>query len=313
MNRRDFIAAGSSLGAALAVAPTSSISFSNLTNTLTPEPVRKFKLNYAPHFGMFKNHTGDDLVEQLKFFHAQGFTGVEDNWVGRRPIAEQELIGKTLADLKMTMGVFVTTVNFKDATFALASYKPEIREAILNDVKNGVEIAKRLNAKWSTIAPGCYDDKLDWDYQTASVIDTLKRCGEIAEKGGLTLVMEGLNTRRDHPRQFLTKTAQNYMICKAVGSPSVKVLYDFYHQQISEGNLIPNMDQAWDEIAYIQVGDTPGRKEPGTGEINYKNIFKHIYNKGYKGIVGMEHGIVDNKTKEGEAAAIHAYVQCDSF
>ena len=69
---------------------------------------------------------------------------------------------------------------------------------------------------------------------------------------------------------------------------------------------------AWEEIAYFQVGDNPGRKEPTTGEINYKNIFKHLYNKGYKGIVGMEHG-KSKPDKEGEKALIEAYRECDSF
>ena len=102
------------------------------------------------------------------------------------------------------------------------------------------------------------------------------------------MVLESLNPWVNHPDLFLTKIPQAYMICKAVGSPSCKILDDLYHQQITEGHLIPNMDKAWEEIAYIQVGDNPGRQEPTTGEINYKNVFKHLYKKRYTGIVGME-------------------------
>jgi hydroxypyruvate isomerase len=97
-----------------------------------------------------------------------------------------------------------------------------------------------------------------------------------------------------------------------VGSPSCKILDDLYHQQITEGNLIPNIDKAWSEIAYFQVGDNPGRKEPTTGEINYKNVFKHIHSKGFEGVVGMEHGN-SKPGKEGEEAVIAAYRECDSF
>ena len=104
------------------------------------------------------------------------------------------------------------------------------------------------------------------------------------------MVLEPLNPWRDHPGLFLTKVPQAYMICQAVGSPSCKILFDIYHQQITEGNLIPNIDRAWDEIAYFQMGDNPGRKEPTTGEINYKNVFQHIHGKGYTGVMGMEHG-----------------------
>ncbi len=79
------------------------------------------------------------------------------------------------------------------------------------------------------------------------------------------------------------------MICKAVDPPSCRLINDLYHQQITEGNLLPNIDMAWDYIASFHVGDHPGRNEPGTGEINYRNIFRHIYNKGYDGVIGMEH------------------------
>ncbi|MEC3965732.1 TIM barrel protein, partial [Flagellimonas halotolerans] len=97
-----------------------------------------------------------------------------------------------------------------------------------------------------------------------------------------------------------------------VDSPSCKILFDIYHQQIQEGNLIPNIDAAWEEIAYFQVGDNPGRKEPTTGEINYRNVFKHIHSKGYTGIVGMEHGN-SGAGKQGELAVIEAYKTSDTF
>ena len=126
------------------------------------------------------------------------------------------------------------------------------------------------------------------------------------------MVLEPLNAHKDHPGLFLSKIPQAYQICKAVDSPSCKILDDLYHQQITEGNLIPNIDMAWDEIAYFQMGDNPGRKEPGTGEINYKNIFKHIFNKGYKGLLGMEHGN-SIAGKEGELKVIDAYRNADGF
>jgi hydroxypyruvate isomerase len=125
------------------------------------------------------------------------------------------------------------------------------------------------------------------------------------------MVLEPLNFR-DHPGMFLTEIPQAYMICKAVDSPSCKILFDMYHQQITEGNIIPNIDAAWDEIAYFQVGDVPGRNEPTTGEINYRRIFEHIQGKGYTGVLGMEHG-KSREGIEGERALIDAYRQSDNF
>ncbi len=309
MKRRDFMA--TSLAAGMLV----SLSSKEETGQAQAEREavksrRKFKLKYAPHFGMFKEHAGPELIDELKFMADQGFTALEDNGLKQRPVEVQEKIGRELARLGMEMGVFVATGDFGNVTFA--SDKPEVREKILKDIRDSVEVAKRVNAKWCTVVPGRYDQRMEWDYQTANVIDNLKRCAEIFEPHGLVMVIEPLNPWRDHPGLFLRKVPQAYLICRAVGSPSCKILFDIYHQQITEGNLIPNIEKAWSEIAYFQVGDNPGRKEPTTGEINYRNIFRHIYNKGFTGIVGMEHGN-SRPGKEGEQAVIDAYVACDNF
>lgn len=303
MERREFLASSVVAGAA-------AVAVGGAAGSAGAQAKRTFKLKYAPHFGMFEDHAGEDLFDQLKFMADQGFTALEDNGMPGRPVQVQEKIGTTLNDLGMTMGVFVAAGDFKNVTFA--SSKQEARDKILADIKNAVEIAKRVNAKWCTVVPGRFDEGLEWDYQTVNVIDNLKRCCEIVEPSGLVMVLEPLNAWKDHPGLFLTKVPQTYMICKAVGSPSCKILFDMYHQQITEGNIIPNIDRAWSEVAYFQVGDNPGRKEPTTGEMNYKNIFKHIHSKGFDGIVGMEHG-VSKPGREGEQALIDAYVECDSF
>jgi hydroxypyruvate isomerase len=309
MRRRKFLVTGLASGAAI-VSSVNELAALATGKPATTAPARTFKLKYAPHFGMFKNSAGEDLIDQLKFMADQGFTALEDNDLPAKPVELQEKIGQTLAKLNMTMGVFVATKDFRNPTFALN--KPEIREAFLKDMRNAVEVAKRVNAKWTTVVPGCYDLRLGMDYQTANVIDNLKRCAEICEKSGLVIVIEPLNTFRDHPGLFLQNVPQGYNICRAVGSASCKVLYDMYHAQIQIGNIIPNIDAAWSEVVYFQVGDNPGRKEPTTGEMNYRNIFKHIHSKGFTGVVGMEHGN-SKPGKEGEQAVIDAYVWSDSF
>lgn len=259
---------------------------------------------------MFKNHGGEDPIDQLKFMADQGFTALEDNSMKSRPVELQERIASEMQRLGMQMGVFVAHATFEEVTFA--SDKPEVREKLMKDIRDSVEVAKRVNAKWCTVVPGRYDLRMEWDYQTANVIENLKRAAALFEPHGFVMVLEPLNWWTNHPGVFLTKVPQAYMICKSVNSPSVKILFDMYHQQITEGNIIPNIDKAWSEVAYFQIGDNPGRKEPGTGEMNYKNIFKHIHSKGYTGIMGMEHGNA-KPGQEGELALIQAYVDADSF
>jgi hydroxypyruvate isomerase len=272
---------------------------------------RQFRLRYAPHFGMFRQHAGEDLVAQLEFMRAEGFTALEDNELKQRSVADQERIGKTLDRLGMRMGVFVAhTIAWNEAN--LASGDPAKRDAFLREVRESIDVAKRVNAKWTTVVPGHVDTRLEMSYQTAHLVETLRRAAGILESHGLVMVLEPLNTLRDHPGQVLTRVPQAYLICKAVASPSCKILFDLYHQQITEGNLIPNIDAAWSEIAYFQVGDNPGRKEPGTGEINYQNVFRHIHAKGYAGVVGMEHGNA-KPGREGERAVIDAYVAADAW
>lgn len=270
-----------------------------------------FKLNYAPHFGMFEHHAGKDLVEQLKFMAERGFTALEDNGMRGRDVSTQKRIAVEMERLDMDMGVFVAhRIYWREPN--LASGDEEKLQEFLDDIRDSVEVAKRVNAKWMTVVPGHVDLGLEMDYQTANVVEALRKASEILEPHGLVMVLEPLNHWTDHPGMFLSEIPQAYQICRAVDSPSCKILFDIYHQQITEGNIIPNIDKAWEEIAYFQIGDNPGRNEPGTGEINYRNIFKHIYDKGFDGILGMEHGN-SMPGKQGEQAVIEAYIEADSF
>ncbi len=268
-----------------------------------------FKLNYGPHFGMFSNHAKEN-VDQLKFAADEGFTAWEDNGMRGRSKEDQELLGKTMRDLGITMGVFVVNdIDWSNPT--LTTGRQDHLDKFLQNCRDSVDVAKRCGAKWMTVVPGTYDNRQDVGYQTANVIEALRRGAEIFEPHNLIMVLEPLNFR-DHPNLFLNKIAQGYEICRAVDSPSCKILFDIYHQQIHEGNIIPNIDRAWSEIAYFQIGDNPGRREPTTGEINYLNIFKHIHAKGFKGVMGMEHGNA-KPGKDGERALIDAYKKVDAF
>jgi len=291
-----------SAAAAVAISSTAS-------KTKAAGPAGKFKLKYAPNFGMFTQHAGKDPIDNIKFMSDQGFRAIFDNQLMKKSPDLVNKIAKELDRQNMDLGPFVLQ-GIGGKSFVNKS--PDIRKQIIKTAKDGVEFAKRANARWALLVPGAFDTGLEWDYQTANVIDNLRYVAEICEPSGLVIVMEPLNAWTNHPGLFLTKIPQAYMICRAVNSPSIKIVDDLYHQQITEGNLIPNIDMAWDEIASFHLGDNPGRKEPTTGEINYKNIFKHIHKKGYDGVLCMEHGR-SKRGIEGEKAVIDAYRACDDF
>ncbi|MGQ7857224.1 hydroxypyruvate isomerase family protein [Pedobacter sp. WC2501] len=284
------------------------------TNTFAAEKTndtlsdKTFNLDYAPHQGMFQNHAGKSFLDQIQFMYDKGFRSIEDNGYLNRPVEEQEKIGNLLAKLGMRMGVFVVDGGDNWKT-SLTTGKKEFNDKFIETCKKSVEAAKRCNAKWLTVVPGFYERNLPYGNQFANVIDAMRAGAEIFEPHGLIMVLETLS---DTPELFLQKTNETYAVCKAVKSPSCKILYDIYHMQRTEGDLIKTIDRCWDEIAYIQIGDNPGRKEPTTGEINYKNLFKHLHTKGYKGVMGMEHGN-SKGGKEGELAVISAYRAEDNF
>lgn len=304
-SRRQFIGSTAAAAAVLSAIPLHAAK-----RIIRPKTTSSsFKLKYAPSLGMFKEHAGKDPIDQLKFMADQGFRAMFDNSLMNRPPQVQEAIAREMERLNMTLGPFVAYADFKVKSFV--TQDKEIQQMLAQKIKTAKDTAKRTNAKWALVVPGRYDERLEWDYQTANVVKNLKRYAEICEPSGLVIVIEPLNPW-DHPGLFLTKIPQAYQICRAVGSPSCKIVNDLYHQQISEGNLIPNIDRAWEEIASFHLGDSPGRKEPNTGEINYKNIFKHLHTKGYGGVLCMEHG-KSKRGKDGEKAVIEAYRACDDF
>ncbi len=264
-----------------------------------------FPLDFAPHFGMFSRVAGGDLVAQLEWAHDHGFRSWEDNQMANRPVEVQERVARAMERLGMRMGVFVANFGTAFAEQSFSSGKADARDNFLADLEKAVEVAKRVNAKWMTIVLGTEDPRLAPGFQDAHAIDMLRRGAEIFEPHGLVMVMEPLNFR-DHPRLFVRRCDHAYALCKAVDSPAVKILFDIYHQAITEGNLIPNIDACWDEIAYFQIGDNPGRKEPGTGGVHYGNVFRRIKERGFQGILGMEHGN-SRGGEEGDLAVLEAY------
>lgn len=165
---------------------------------------------------------------------------------------------------------------------------PDRRAAFVEAVRAAVPVAKKLNVKKLCVVAGEEAEGLSRDEQDRAVIDALKAGAAVVEPEGITLILEPLNVLVDHPRQLVVHSGHAARIVEAVGSPHVKILFDAYHQQISEGNLTGNIRKYKDLIGYYQVADHPGRHEPGTGEVNYAHVFRVIHDVGYQGAIGLE-------------------------
>ena len=307
MQRRTFMTRGAMAAVALAIPPIAGAS---------PRPAAasassaRFKLKYAPSLGQFKNLAGPDIAGQIQFIADQGFTAIFDNGIMNRPAAEQDLIVRELRPagpgdrpvraLRGLLGEELREARRRDADDAAA-------EDAAGPRHDGAD--RDASRRWSCPAATTRAWRGTTRRPTSST--TCAPAWRSAQPKGLVIVLEPLNPK-NHPGLFLTKIPQAFAICRAVNSPSCKILNDMYHQQITEGNLIPNIEAAWNEIAAFHIGDNPGRNEPTSGEINYRNIFKWIHAKGYEGVLCMEHG-QSKPGRDGEQAVIDAYRACDQF
>jgi hydroxypyruvate isomerase len=308
MQRRELLHGAALLGAGASLSPLGAAASSVQDAAGSSAP---FRLAYAPHFGMFRKHAGGDLVAQLEFMAEEGFSAMEDNGMMGKSVADQTRVAQAMQRLGMRMGVFVCNFGTAFGKRSFVSGKKEFEDNFKQDLQKSIETAKRVNAKWMTVVLGDRHPGVRQGFQDAHAIEMLRRGAELFEPHELVMVMEPLNFR-DHAGMYLERSDHAYMLAKAVDSPAVKILFDIYHQAVSEGNLINNIQSCWDEIGYFQIGDNPGRNEPTTGDVNYKNIFKYIHGRDWKGILGMEHGN-SRGGKEGERAVIDAYREVDSF
>jgi hydroxypyruvate isomerase len=307
INRRRFLttsAAATAGAGALSASPMNALHLADETLD-QDQDVKPFKrdwrLRYAPRLDWGKGN----LIEKVERVAEYGFTAVEFNGLGRKPIKEVEALKKRMDQLNMQMGIFVANWKGRPA------HQGETQKW-LESLKHTLEVHKAIGNNFCTVLAGNVDKHMTHDAQTQLCIDNLKRGAELLEGSDLTLVVEPLNPI-NHRGYFVVVSPHANHIMKKVGSRHVKILFDIYHQQISEGNLIHNIRKYWDEIAYFQVGDVPGRKEPLTGEINYRNVFKAIHDKGYTGILGMEHGLSGKRGAAGMHKCFKAYEWCDKW
>lgn len=267
---------------------------------------RKYHLRYAPHLTILNKEL--TIPQRLDLIAEHGFDATEYNNLLNHPLNEVEEIRKKLDSLRIEMGIFVANPGgWRTAGLV----DPKQRDTFLQEIKKTIEYHRAIGNHSATTLTGNAIPGVSRSAQRRSAIEGLKRAAELLETTELALVVEPLN-HIDHPGFFMTHSDELAEVIAAVNSKHVRMLFDLYHLQITEGNLINNFRAYADLVGYIQTGDVPGRKEPGTGEVNYRNVLKAIYDAGYRGIIGLEHG-TSIAGREGVLKMFEAYKQADSW
>ena len=175
--------------------------------------------------------------------------------------------------------------------------QPGEGERVEQTVREAIELADRFGCRLINVLAGNTLDGVSWDEHRRAVGEHLRRIAPLAERAGVTLLLEALNAF-ENPRYFLTSSKLGLELVHQVGSPAVKFQYDAYHLQLMEGNLINTVSENIADIAHVQIGEVPGRHEPGTGEIDFGQFFAALDRAGYQGYVGLEYRPAGN-TEEG--------------
>ncbi len=166
---------------------------------------------------------------------------------------------------------------------------PTHQEGFLADVKDSIEWAKKLELKQLIVMSGNVQPNMTSDAQHVSIVESGARAAELAAAADVTLILEPLNSKINHKGYFLTSNAEGLAIVKTIDNPHFRLLFDIYHEQVQNGNVIRTLTEAEPYVNVFHVADNPGRNDPGTGEMNYQNIYKAIAKTGYSGYIAMEY------------------------
>jgi hydroxypyruvate isomerase len=232
---------------------------------------------------MFRNMAKADRIRAVaaEGFKAYSFWGATPEELTAMLKAQQE------TGLKCT-----SMVGTGAAGGSTGFTKPGVQEALLAELRERVDVAKRFGTPDMISFVGRIQPDVPWDVQRAGIVDGLKKAGDIAAAGGVTFTLEPLSVEPNQQRYALDRAADAFPVIKEVNHPHVKICFDLYHLQRTEGNLTVNLRRGIAEhlIKLVQIGDVPGRLEPGTGEINYAFIFKELRRLGWSGYVDTEMG-----------------------
>ncbi len=302
LNRREFLG----LGLAGGVTFAGTVTFAGLQGL--GRRSRRFARSYAPQLGLFVHHAGSDPVDQIKFLHDEGFGAVVDSGLRGKSPKLQSRIGAELARRGLAFAPFVGVAHFGRPTFASGSL--ETRRQLLRETGLAIDAARRVGGADLIVIPGKETPHVPEAVQFRRAVDTLKFCADACKRHGVRMLLEPTISGGDTSRMYLRSVDQAAQLCRAVGSPACRLLFDVFDQAVTGENVPELLIKSRDVLGSVQLADAPSRQEPGSGEIDFRQLLDVLDEIGYRGVFGMEHG-KRLSGREGERAVIDAYVALD--
>lgn len=242
-------------------------------HTIGKTPHTKFAVNIEMWW------TGLPFLDRIRKTAELGFPAVEF-W----PYQGKDI--DAIAKLTKELGIVIT--QFTAWGFTPGMNNPKNAESFIATIEEACQVAQRLDCKMMTVVAGNDQKGMTQQQMHGQVIKMLKRAAPIAEKNKVMLILEPMNLRVDHKGHCLYGSPPAVRICREVDSEYVKINWDLYHMQITEGDLCGRLKEGFDQVGYLQLADHPGRHEPGTGEIHYNRVLQEAHKLGYRGYVGLE-------------------------
>jgi hydroxypyruvate isomerase len=254
-----------------------------------------WKLRYASHLGyrsadtpLFRESVGSlDPEAHVAYAAELGFAGVQYALARSRPVEEQERVARALSRYGLETGCVVYASRDKFAAPLWGVALDDVRAVLSAELAGAFESAKRVNSRYVVVISGA-DPKRPLDEQHAAMAANLRWAGALAERAGVTLLLEAISSR-NVPNLLLHHISDALDMVKAVDGPAVRLIFDTGHVQAMDGDLLAHLDACWDATAIVQIADNPGRLEPGAGEINFGTILGHLHRRGFGGLVELEH------------------------
>ncbi len=281
MRRREFL--GACTGAAV-ISAASELAAAPSARTATPTLERAPQGAQGPPFSLsvmlWTVYPKAPFEQRIDKVVEAGFTSLEmveeyKNWTKD----DYAKFRAKRRELKLTV----------DATSGISHsmVDPAQREALLNEIRAKLPVLEELESNKLILLTGDKVPGLSHEQMHNNVVESLKRAAEICAGKKVSILLENIDPE-ENPKYFLTSVTEGFQIVREAKAPNVQFLYDFFHDQISEGNLLAKLDKNLDIISHVHIADVPGRHDPGTGEINFPNIFRKLGQLGFNGYVAME-------------------------